>query len=109
MNGLEKANAARLDAALDKQWRFKNGISTFRALIEAGEFDRAEVGETPLATWNRRKFNRMDQRQQAEYQRKMDTTKPEYRLFRTGCPHGSWVPVPKMVFDWAAVRIGCPA
>ena len=97
---LSAANTARLNAALDKKYRFSHGVDTFRAMIERGAFSRSELGQTPSVQWNRRKFNRMDHRQQAEYQRKLDTMKPEYRLFNAGCPHGSWTPVPKMVFDW---------
>jgi len=100
MSNLTAANLARLNAALDKQYRFFFGVSTFRQAIEAGRFSRAEVQEIPSVQWNRVKFNRMDYRQQAEYQRKLDTTKPDYRLFYAGCPHGSSVGCPKIVLDY---------
>ena len=105
---LSAANAARLNAALDKLWRFSHGIDTHRAMIERGYFSCAEIGETPSVQWNRRKFNRMGPREQAEYQRKLDTMKPEYRLLIAGCPYGAWVAVPKMVFDWAVSVAGVP-
>lgn len=104
MPNLTAANAARLNAALDKRWNFSHGTDTFRAMIERGAFSYAEEGQTPSVAWNRRKFNRMDSRQQAEYQRKLDTMKTEYRLFHKDCPHGSWRPVPKLVFDWFNAR-----
>ncbi len=100
MPDLTKANAARLNAALDKQYRFSHGVDTLRGMIAAGRFSRAEIGETPSVQWNRRKFNRMNHAEQAEYQRKLNTMKTEYRLYNAGCPHESWVTVPKMVFDY---------
>ena len=100
MPDLSAANAARLNAALDKRYQFAFGVSTFREAIAAGCYSHAEKGEKPSAKWDRRKFNRMDHKQQAEYQRKLDTMVPEYRLYNAGCPHGSWVEVPKMVFDY---------
>lgn len=102
---LAKANAARLNAALNKPYRFSHGIDTLGAMIERGAFARAEIGQVPSVVWNRRKFNRMDAREQADYQRKLDTMKPEYRLFNAGCPHGSWITVPKMIFDFAQARL----
>ena len=102
---LAKANAARLNAALNKPYRFSHGIDTLGAMIERGAFARAEIGQVPSVAWNRRKFNRMDARQQADYQRKLDTLKPEYRLFNAGCPHGSWITVPKMIFEHAHSRL----
>ena len=99
MSNLTAANLARLNAALDKQYRFSFGVFTFRQAIEAGRFSRAEVGKKPSAQWDRRKFNRMDARQQAEYQRKLDTMKPAYRLLYAGCPHGLWVECPKIVLE----------
>lgn len=104
MPDLSAANLTRLNTALDKPYRFSHGVDTFRAMIERGAFSHSEAGETPSVQWDRRKFNRMDARHQAEYQRKLNTVKPEYRLFNAGCPHGSWCNVPKMVFDWFNAR-----
>lgn len=104
MKNLTAANFARLNAALDKQYRFSHGVDTFRNMIEEGHYSRGEIGEVPSVQWDRRKFNRMDHRQQAEYQRKLDTMKPEYRLFNKDCPHGSFCTVPKLVFDFFMAR-----
>lgn len=105
MTTLTAANAARLAAALDKRYQFSHGVDTFRGMIKAGRFSHAEAGEAPSVKWDRRKFNRMDHRQQAEYQRKLDTMKAEYRLFYNACPHGSYCTVPKMVFDFYQERV----
>ena len=99
MPNLSKANAARLAAALDKQYRFSHGVDTFREMIAEGRFSHAEVVTVPRFYYNRLKFNRMDARQQAEYERKLKETKTEYRLFYVADPDSS-VNVPKMVFDY---------
>jgi len=104
MTDLTKANEARLNAALDKKWMFSHGVDTFRGMIAAGRYTHGEAGEAPSVKWDRRKFNRMDHQQQAEYQRKLDTMKPEYRLFNKDCPHGSYVSVPKSVLDYFLAR-----
>ena len=104
MADLTRANAARLDAALDKPYQFSFGIATYRQAADAGRFSHCEAGTKPAVEWNRRKFNRMDARQQAEYQRKLDTMIPVYRLYNAGCPHDSFVECPKMVFDWSKAR-----
>ena len=104
MSDLTKANAARLNAALDKQYRFSHGVDTFRRMIEAGRYSHSEAGEIPRVQYNRRKFNRMDHRQQEDYMRKCNETKTEYRLYRADCPHGTYTAVPKMVFEWFNTR-----
>lgn len=100
MATLTAANDARKSLALDKKYQFSHGVDTFRNMIEAGRFSHSEVGQTPSVKWDRRKFNRLDHAKQAEYQRKLDTMKTEYRLFYKACPHGSYCAVPKMVFDF---------
>ena len=104
MPDLTRANEARLNAALDRRYRFTFGESSFRQAIADGRFNRAEQGTKPGAQWDRRKFNRMDGKQQAEYQRKLDSKVTVYRLYFTDCPHGSWVDAPKSVFDWYVSR-----
>ena len=104
MTDLTKANEARLNAALDKKYQLSHGVDTFRGMIAAGAYSHGEAGETPSVKWDRRKYNRMDHRQQAEYSRKLDTMKPEYRLFLKGCPHWSFHAVPKMLFDYYMAR-----
>ena len=98
MPELTLANAARLSAALDKKYQFSHGVDTFRGMIDGGAFAYAEAATVPLVEYNRRKWNRLDARGQAEYQKRLDATKTEYRLFRSTSPYGFTV-VPKMVFD----------
>jgi hypothetical protein len=100
MTNLTAANAARLDAILDKKWRFSHGVDTFRDCIAAGKIGKSDQMKVPSVQWDRRKFNRMNSDQQREYQRKLDTMKTIYVLYWAGCPHGSCIEVPKMLFDW---------
>lgn len=97
---LIKANLARLDKALDRKYRFSHGIDTLRAMIEKGTFSHSEQAEVPSVKWNRRKFNRMNGYEQAEYERKLNIMKPQYQLFYKECPHGSFIVIPKMVYNW---------
>jgi len=98
MSDLNKANAARAAAALDKQYRFSHGVDTFRRMIDTGAFSCAEAATVPLVEYNRRKWNGLDARGQAEYQKKLDSTKTEYRLFYAA-DSDRFAAVPKMVFD----------
>jgi len=98
MPDLNKANAARLAAALDKQYRFSHGADTFRRMIDSGVFSHAEAATVPRVEYNRRKWNGLDARGQAEYQKKLDAIKTEYRLFYAA-DSDRFVAVPKLVFD----------
>lgn len=104
MADLTLANAARLNAALDKPYRFSFGIATYRQAAESGRFSHGAVGSKPSVEWNRRRFNRMDQREQDAYQRKLDTLVPAYRLYLANDSQGCWVECPKMVFEWFIAR-----
>jgi hypothetical protein len=99
MPDLSKANAARLNAALDKQYRFSHGVDTLRGMIAAGKFSHAEAASVPRVEYNRHKWNRMNAREQAEYERKMKETKTEYRLIYAADPD-RFIAAPKMVFDY---------
>lgn len=103
MPDLSKANAVRLDAALDRQYRFASGTSSFRHLIETGTFSASEAADVSKITYDRSKFNRMDHKQQAEYNRRLSETKTEYRLIYSD-DADRFVVVPKIIFDWFNAR-----
>lgn len=94
-----KAVESRQNAALNKQYRFAHGVDTFRAMIDRGVFSYAEAVTVPRIYYNRIKFNRMDGRQQAEYEKRLKETKTEYRLIYKADSELS-VNVPKLVFDY---------
>jgi hypothetical protein len=99
MADLTKAQAARQTAALDKKYRFSHGADTFRGMIAAGKFSRAETATVPKITYSRRKFNRMDYKAQADYERRLAETKTEYRLYYAS-DSDTFCVVPKLVFDY---------
>ena len=66
-----------------KVYKFSNGfIGTEIQAIDSGMFNRGEVKQVPSAKYNRRKYNRMNNEEQEEYDAKRATLKPEYRLFK---------------------------
>ena len=100
---LSAALSARMNTALDKVYRFSDATESFRQRIERGVYCRAEAVEVPRVQYNRLKFNRMDGRQQAEYERKLKEKKTEYQLFYADDPDAYTV-APKLVFDWFNAR-----
>jgi hypothetical protein len=87
------ANDARLQAALEKRWRWPDGairttaeqIAIWRA---AGPIEKSE-GDG-MIDWSRRTFNRMDGNQQAAYEARLKA-KRYYYLNNTT--------VPKIIYD----------
>lgn len=92
-----KANEARKQKALDKLYRFSVGLKSFRQMIDDGTLVRGEVADVPKLKYCRAKYNRMNYTEQAEYERGMEETKKEYRLFFES---GSFVDCPKMVYEY---------
>lgn len=92
-----KANEARKQKALDKLYRFSVGLKSFRQMIDDGTLVRGEIVDVPKLKYNRQKYNRMNYAEQAEYERGMEETKKEYRLFFES---GSFVDCPKMVYEY---------
>lgn len=93
LSGLSAMQIGRLNAALDKQMRFADGIRTIRAQIErmaaAGPLVKSE-GDG-MIDWSRTKFNRMgSDREQREYEARLKAKRYFYL--------NNWQ-VPKVVFD----------
>jgi len=91
----------RVEKALDKQYRFSDGVMTLRQKLEK---ENAAHGLTfdetdGMIDYNRRKFNGMDSRQQAEYMAKLKAK----RYYWANLPDDSGLQIPKIVFD-AAMR-----
>jgi len=99
MTNLTAARAARVIAALNKQYRFIGATETFRQRIERGVYGSAEQVNVPKLTYNRRKFNRMNAEEQTEYERKLSETKVEYRLIYKADPD-RFTSVSKLIHDW---------
>lgn len=86
---LSPMQLGRLNAALDKLYRFSDGVRSLRA-----EFDRAPAIEKSegdgMIDWSRTKFNRMDYREQAAYEARLKAKRYYYV---------NSLQVPKIVFD----------
>lgn len=99
MSNLTASNLARLNAALDKQYQFSDGIGSYRTRIANGVYSHGVKASVPKAVYNRRKWNRMWTREQAIYQKQLDSTKTEYHLYLTS-DSDCFQTVPKMVFEY---------
>jgi hypothetical protein len=92
MSTLTAANAARLAAALDKPYRFEDGVRPLRDELARRKADgrlNPETGDG-MIDWSRTKFNRMDGKQQAAYEAALKARKYYYL---------GGLQVPKIVFD----------
>ena len=81
---LKKANQVRREKAINKLYRFNDyGVKSFKQLIDANTFIKAETELIPELKYNRVKFNRMtDQTEQDEYYRRStEKTKEAYFLY----------------------------
>jgi len=71
-----------MNSTLDKLWNFAgHGVCSFRTLINKNTFVKSEIASVPSVRYNRVKFNRMNYREQMEYETKMAKMKTEYRLY----------------------------
>lgn len=96
MSNLAPAQEARLQKSLAQLYRFDGEIMTLQAKLDrdAVSFESKEV---PKYEYNRIKFNRMDYREQADYEEKLKQKKISYRAIFAD---GSLIEIPKMVHDF---------
>lgn len=91
-DSLSPMQLGRLNAALDRQYRFADGVRTLRAELERAQV--LEKSETDgMVDWSRTRFNRMDGREQAAYEARLKARRYYYI---------NNVQVPKIVYDAAA-------
>lgn len=94
--GLSDMPRGRLMKALDKRYNTRDGERTLREYIESGGFTGTDVSEVPVVQYDRAKCNRMDSREQAEYDKRLEEKKTEYRVTRDD---DTSFQIPKIVFD----------
>jgi hypothetical protein len=91
---------SRNDKILDKKYRFDDGsIDTFRNKIDNHVFKRSEEKLVPSIEYNRIKYNRMNGKEQEEYERKLKTLKTQYRLYYSDSDT-VFLPVAKTIYDY---------
>ena len=85
----------RLNAALDKRYNFANaGVMTLRQFIESkGETACKQIGDHS-ASYDRRKFNRMNAKEQAAYEARL--ARPDHQFYWDDCYS---ISIPKIVWD----------
>ena len=89
-DNLTAMQLGRLTAQLEKQYRFSDGsVQSLRAYLESNAPLVKETGDG-MIDWNRRRFNRMDGRQQAEYEARLKAKRYYYL---------NGLQVPKIVYD----------
>jgi hypothetical protein len=76
------AQKARTEKALNQLIRSEFGVTTKAEFIRRHKKLGATVseGQKPKVQWNRTKYNRMNGREQEEYERKMNERVPCYKL-----------------------------
>ena len=100
--GLTPMQLARLEKSLSKQFRTDRGIQTLEAIILTEvPADPAKEITDGMIDWNRRHFNRLDGRQQAEYEARLKAKR--YYVLKYDDMMG--LHVPKIVFDAVPGRI----
>jgi hypothetical protein len=88
------AAKARAGAILDALVRLPSGVTSWRQFVDNAETLDLATSDA-MIDWNRRSFNRMNHREQAEY---------EARLRARTYFWINGIKVPKIVFDYARER-----
>lgn len=79
----EQAKQAKRESILNKVFRFNEGIMSRRDWLKLmlTKDCYTKIGERSIVEYNRIKYNRMDAKQQEEYDKKLDTKVIDYRLY----------------------------
>ena len=104
LSSLSPMAKARTEAALAKRFRYPDGVRTLgenlQRLFERGELVAKQETDA-MIEWNRTRFNRMNGREQADYEARLKAKRLYWLQDRDGCGHA----VPKLVFDVAQLEI----
>lgn len=93
---LKPVESGKLSQSLNRKYNNNGKIQSMREMIESGDYVRKEKSEQNKYEYSRTKYNRMDAKQQAEYEKKLKEKKISYRLYGKD---DSFIEVPKTVFD----------
>lgn len=96
--------AARLDAALAKLFRYNDGVRTLGAELNA-RHERGELvarkATDGMIDYSRARFNRMSGSEQAAYMRRLESR----RYYWIECRDGTGTQIPKLAFDAMALPL----
>lgn len=100
MTSITKAQQAKAAIILNKLIRYPEGVMTRKAWLEMKKAAGATVeqAQKPLVDYNRRKFNRMNYQEQAEYEIKCNTLVPDFRIYPDS--GRSYYEITKTEFDY---------
>jgi len=100
INKLSPMVRGRVINALRKQYNHNNKLMSLRDIIDSGEYSEFAEVQVPQVVFNRTKYNKMDNKQQVEYDKKMETMKVDYVLRRRD-PKGYAITlsIPKLVYE----------
>lgn len=79
---IDSARQKKVENHLSKLIRYKNKVISIRDWITTliNEGGKPEIKQVPAVQYNRIKFNRMNYEQQKEYEKRLNTLVPEYRI-----------------------------
>ena len=85
MTGISKAQNVLKQNILDKKVNYNNRIYTRAQFIESilSTGGHTEIKQIPSVKYNRVKYNRMNEREQAAFDKKLAIKKNEYRLYES--------------------------
>lgn len=98
-----KLIAGRIKKYLSSKVNFKGiGVATWQEIIESGNYISKALETVPAITFNRRKYNRMeDPEEQRAYEKRTKELKTEYHLHTQD---DRFLKIPKMIFDVIFVK-----
>ena len=102
MNALTPMNRGRVEKVLRKEYRRPNGnIVSLQDIIESGDYIRKEEREEPKVNFNRIRYNRMNAREQDQYEEKLKEKKKVYYLVTA---KETYFQIPKIVYNVISIN-----
>jgi hypothetical protein len=95
MADLTAANEGRLSKSLDKLYRFRPGVMSLREYIDKYAVGFKTADESKYM-YNRTKYNRMNNAEQREYEKKLEQRTTNYYAIIEG---DGTIQIPKIVYE----------
>jgi len=98
LKSFDEVRQRKVDKFLEKKIRWSEGVYSYKDFVD--KFVKSiQIALVPSVKWNRTKYNRMYDSEQKEYEKKLETKIPEYRLYASN--QNSFYEVPKTVYQYA--------
>jgi len=103
IESLTPMQKGRLEKCLKTKYNFSDvGVMTLKDFLESDHVAGVRQKVIPAVEYNRTKFNRMNNDQQVEYEKRLSETKDEYSVVLQS---GSFILIPKIVYDSVVEKI----